>query len=274
MEKLNTKLTFYWTVLQDREFKKVVFQTVLFGHPFETVYDAQEWESEHTSEIFSEHDFEIVFDHVILHYMPTDNNVQDVYMLDEISGNLSFKSKVKKTKKKKDGTDLEETILKETIKGLEKQLEEIESSDLLRYELINSELNDLKIANLKLEIENSNLKIQLIEATKSKEPEIIKRRDYQSIWLDRSGKIYSVDFAGHEKFAREYLDEHDVLLDSGDYAYEVLQEKGWIRVLGWTDPPTFVLPEQQITPKQKTSLREYCQSQNVTYTAMPEILKE
>lgn len=47
---------------------------------------------------------------------------------------------------------------------------------------------------------------------------------------------------------------------------------GWIRILGWKDPPVFVLPTQ-INPKQKQSLREYCFSNNVNYQDYPEILK-
>jgi len=58
----NNKLTFYWTLLQDREFKKVVFQTVLPGEPFNSIYDAQDWDDEHTSEIIDKYAFELVFD--------------------------------------------------------------------------------------------------------------------------------------------------------------------------------------------------------------------
>ena len=271
MEKLNTKLTFYWTVLQDREFKKLVFQTVLPGKPFDSIYDVQEWEEERTPEFFDGYNFEIVFDHVILQYSPTDDDVQDVHIIDEIPGTLTFRSKTKKVRKKKDDSNL-----KVTIKSLEKQIEEIRSCDVIKYDLIESEYLSLELEKLNLEIENLQLKQQIIDASKEEEVEtkIPKLRQYQSIWMDRSGVVYNVGFACHEEFAQDILDKRDEKLDRSEhyYAYEVLQDEGWIRVLGWCDPPVFVLPDR-ITPSQKTALREYCQSQNVTFTAMPEILK-
>lgn len=117
-------------------------------------------------------------------------------------------------------------------------------------------------------------------ATKSK-PEVkpeIKRREYQSVWIDISGKTYKVGFANHNEFAGHWLKENDPVLykhvnnSMGRYFYEALQDKGWIRILGWTDPPNFVLPNR-ITPNQKNALRDYCVSQKVSYEFFPEILK-
>ena len=47
---------------------------------------------------------------------------------------------------------------------------------------------------------------------------------------------------------------------------------GWVRILGWKDPPVFVLPDN-ITPKQKQSLREYCLTEKLKYKDFPEVLK-
>lgn len=59
---------------------------------------------------------------------------------------------------------------------------------------------------------------------------------------------------------------------SRKYNYEILQDKGWARILGWTDPPTFVLPNK-ITPKIKLALKDYCLASDVAYKDFPEILK-
>jgi len=39
---------------------------------------------------------------------------------------------------------------------------------------------------------------------------------------------------------------------------------GWARILGWTDPPTFVLPNK-IGPKLMKAIKDYCQSNGVKY---------
>ena len=204
---MNTQITFYWPLLQDREFKQGVFQAVLPGKPFNSIYDAQEWEEERTPEIFDEYDFEIVFDHIILQYSPTDDDEQDAHIIDEIPGALIFRSKTKKARKKKD-----DTSIKTTIKSLEKQLEEIISCDAIKYDLIESEYLSLEIEKLKLEIENIQLKQQIIDASKEEEVEtkMPKSRDYQSIWMDRSGVVYNVGFACHEEFAQAILNKHDI----------------------------------------------------------------
>jgi hypothetical protein len=266
MGNLNTKIIFYWIVIENREFKKVVFQTILAGEPFNSIHDVQKWEQNKTSDIFNKYDFTIVFDHVILQYSPTYEDVHDVYPIDELQGTLNFKSKIKKVRNKKNNVNL-----KHNLKDLKKQIEEIKICDAIKYDLIESDYLKLKLKYLTLEIENIILKQQIIDT--NKKVQVDKKQEYQSIWIDRSGNIYNVGFACHEEFAQDILNKRDVELEIEEYAYVVLQNEGWIRVLGWTDPPLFVLPEQ-ITPKQKSALREYCQSQKIKYSAMPDILKE
>jgi len=54
------------------------------------------------------------------------------------------------------------------------------------------------------------------------------------------------------------------------YAYEQLQEDfGWLRILGWSDPPSFVFP-LKFTPKQKIAVRDYCMRERID---VPERLK-
>lgn len=103
------------------------------------------------------------------------------------------------------------------------------------------------------------------------------KREYQSVWIDPYGKTYAVRFAGHNDFAAHWLKENDEatyndVRSSHSYYYEELEEKGWARILGWTDPPTFVLPET-IGVKLKNSIREYCLSQKLSYLDFPEMLK-
>ncbi|MCK9574818.1 MAG: hypothetical protein WC979_02805 [Candidatus Pacearchaeota archaeon] len=109
----------------------------------------------------------------------------------------------------------------------------------------------------------------------------VVRRTYKSCWIEPSGHVHWVGFACHEEFAADYLkDNCPELCDKygfvekqfGKYHYEILQDMGWARILGWTDPPNFVLPDK-MSAAQKRSVREYCMSENVDYAAWPEILK-
>ena len=59
---------------------------------------------------------------------------------------------------------------------------------------------------------------------------------------------------------------------NGKCCHEILEILGWVRILGWKDPPSFVLPNK-ITVKQKQVLRDYCLNNEVPYNAFPEILK-
>lgn len=113
-----------------------------------------------------------------------------------------------------------------------------------------------------------------------KEPQIEtkQRREYKSAWITPYGTIYYVGFADHNNWAAHWLKQHDRTLydhvrgSIGMYYYEALQNEGWTRILGWTDPPTFVLPDV-ITPRLKGALKEYCLNQDVPYSGFPEILK-
>ena len=89
------------------------------------------------------------------------------------------------------------------------------------------------------------------------------KKDFPSCWIELNGKIHVVGHACHNDFAWEYLTKTeklttDKILGMGNYPYVVLENMGWIKVSGWTNPPSFTFPER-ITPKQRTSVKEYCQ---------------
>lgn len=95
-------------------------------------------------------------------------------------------------------------------------------------------------------------------------------------WIETNGTYHEVGWCGHNEFAREYLEklysdeEYEEL--KGFYAYEKLENLGWVRILGWKTPTCFVLPPK-ITVKQKQTLKEYCLKYKVSYSDYPEILK-
>lgn len=118
-------------------------------------------------------------------------------------------------------------------------------------------------------------KVAKTEATTVDKP---KKKEYQSVWIDPYGKTYKIGFADHNNFAGHWLKENNkeayrhVTNSFNRYYYEYLQDHGWTRILGWTDPPTFVIPSR-ISPNVKNAIREYCISQKVSYEFFPEILK-
>lgn len=137
---------------------------------------------------------------------------------------------------------------------------------------LNYQLMKIKSQNYDILKETEKLKKELKELKEEKPKP--KKKDYPSVWIDPSGQSYVVGFACHNDFAMHYLDsiqEKDTYYLSNKYAYKILQERGWIRILGWYDPPQFVIIK--VTPKQKVTLREYCIKNEVKYQDYPDILK-
>ena len=89
------------------------------------------------------------------------------------------------------------------------------------------------------------------------------RKTYPSCWVEPNGTVHTVGFGGHSKFASEYLLNDRTLSDypnSDKYAHQILEDMGWIRILGWKDPPEFHFnPNSKKTPKQIKAVKEYCQ---------------
>lgn len=154
-----------------------------------------------------------------------------------------------------------------------------EVSDITLIKTVEGRLifdDDTNYQLMKIKSENYNT-LKEIEKLKT-EQKVLEKRNYSSIWIDPFGESYNVGFAEHNEFASKWIRENlgkeiwqQILHSYGTYFYEVLEERGWIRILGWTDPPTFVY--NSINPKQKETLREYCVSNDVPYEAFPKILK-
>jgi hypothetical protein len=116
-------------------------------------------------------------------------------------------------------------------------------------------------------------KIQKIKAKKSTEAKQELKRQYDSMWIDPFGKSYVVGIAQHNNFASEWLFDNDKesyeTSYHNTYPYCVLQDKGWVRILGWTRTPSIILPIK-IGPKLKTAVKDYCISNGID---IPERLK-
>lgn len=98
-----------------------------------------------------------------------------------------------------------------------------------------------------------------------------ERKTYPSVWIDTAGTVYNVGFAQHNEFASSWFKERvsaekfAEMVHSRNYMYEFLEEEGWVRVLGWCDPPVFSLPKK-LTVKQKNALKDYCLDNGVDYS--------
>lgn len=105
-------------------------------------------------------------------------------------------------------------------------------------------------------------------------------------WIKPSGQFIAVGYMGHNTYASEYfkklygpdeyLDKLDELVGYG-YPYQALHQKGWIRLLTWTDGQTKALGDcvsndgrlDTINPalnsNQKETLQEWCMDNNFKY---------
>jgi len=235
----NTKITFFCTQLQQGIFEKIIFEIIIDDENINDLDDAKHWLDDSTIDaIYREFDLDIVFDWVIINVAKTSEACHDIDDIKRIEGRLSF------TKKR---------ILKS---------KETSSKYFLSPKEYQAKLNLLAKAKAK-------------EAGLSAPP---PKKEYRSCWIDTSGKTHWVGFAMHNEYASDWLERHDnevyhkIIKSYSKYHYEELENRGWIKILGWTDPPCFVLPDS-ISPKQKQTLREYCVNQNVVYASWPEILK-
>jgi len=279
---MNTKITFYYTDFKYGEFRKTIFETIIEGIPFEDINDAIEWEENDIFDsIWSEFDFSLIFDRIVMGYEETEKPIKDVEIIKHEVGTLTFgKKKIKKSSK--------DLIISES-KSIDKSLEEIEKSiDLYREETkkIGAETEQLREERLGLEKKTKEIEksIDVIKSETKKivaETKIIKRlkkkekekKEYTSCWIEPDGTVHELAFAQHNEFASVWLQERiglSAMVHDSRYAYEQLQEDfGWLRILGWSDPPSFVFP-LKFTPKQKIAVRDYCMRERID---VPERLK-
>ena len=129
---------------------------------------------------------------------------------------------------------------------------------------------DIKAQNRRLKRELAKAK----EPPKAVVPKI-ERKEYTSCWIDPFGEQFDMfGVAQHNEFAHETLEGRykktlSEINDDNRYPYEILQDMGWARILGWTDPPTFVLPTK-MNVSQKRAIKDYCLYERLSF---PERLK-
>lgn len=216
------------------------------------IVDLHDWLDHRISFLCDLFDFSLCFDWVVIHSKKTKEPVSRFTILQSIVGKLNFDPpKVKEIETRIEEVTADVINLKnETIALLKKQIE-------TRKRI--SELDAAKIKRLESQI-----------ATPAK-------KENRSCWIDKHGNTHYVGFAKHEEFASDWFEENEPEKFTreerdGRYFYEMLEEKGWIKVVGWSNPVCFVITKNP-TVKQKQALREYCMSEEIPYKDYPEILK-
>jgi hypothetical protein len=231
---MNTRILFYCINLEHGDFTKIVFETVISDSDIDSTIDAVNWVDDNISVHYDQFELDCVVDWIVLSYESTDDLPKETEVVKTISGKLVFEDDI--------------------------------NSHYIKLGKLTSEINKLKTET------------EAIKKEKAQKEKPRLRKEYPSVWMDSSGEVYEVGFANHNEFAAEWLEENDieayrrVLHAHSRYYYEELQDLGWIRILGWSDPPSFVI-QKRVTVKQKQSLRDYCLNNEVPYTAFPEILK-
>lgn len=246
---MNTKIAFYLTGFSGRDIIKNVYECITDNDIYDTS-DAQDFIDTQLTKILDDSNISICFDCVILYVKKTTIKKPSISLIKTVYGVLSFpvRRKQRNVKSKANNNIIPDE--QDSIDYLQKQI------DALTALKLESKTIELETVKIKLEI----AKIQNENLTK----ELNKSKDYRSCYIKPNGEIIYVGFAQHESWASEYLQERegDDWMDfkDGNYSYVILENEGWVRILGWTDPPTFSLPEH-ITPKQKRSIKEYCQTE-------------
>ena len=239
---MNARILFYCTNVDRNGFSKIIFETILPEGVINFTEDANDWVDNNISNHYDKFDLEFVIDWFVSLYEPTNIDLKDTEIYKTVQGKLIFQ----------DEADFHYYELGKTVSEKNKA---------------KAEIKKLKDAE------------KLKKASKSvkKQNDVNLKKDYPSVWIEPGGEVHVVGFANHNEFARDWLSENDKetyeeVHSHFTYYYEVLQDKGWIRILGWTDPPTFVITGR-VSPKQRIALKDYCLGSEVPYQAFPEILK-
>ena len=150
----------------------------------------------------------------------------------------------------------------------DKKPTEVKNIKVIPGKLVFEDNLDQEILKTKGDIYDINKEIK-----KNKE-EPKEEKKYPSVWIKTDGTRQEVGFAEHNSFAINYLKEnypkkYQEYQDSNKYAHEILEDMGWIRVLGWAKPPKFVI--SKLNPKTKKAIKDYCQQYGVPY---PERIKD
>lgn len=233
---MNTKIIFYCIDNSHNQFTKIIFETILPGNCIEDKTCAVDWVDENISKHYNQFDLDCVLKWDVLFYESTNDEPKNTEIIKTVDGHLFFE----------------------------------DSIDWLYY----------RIGKAKEETRQIKKKTRKIK----KELNLKLKKDYPSVWIEPNGEVHELGFAQHEAFASDWLKDNEPEIFESKFGfnidtkyrysccYEILQDLGWLRILGWKDPPDFVLPNK-ITVKQKQSLRNYCLNNEVPYHAFPELLK-
>jgi hypothetical protein len=241
---MNTKITFSCTNINPHGITKIIFEAITDEDIND---DAIGWVDDNISKHYDEFELDFVLDWNVISCVEVEDDVKETKIINTVDGKLIFE----------------------------------DSIDWSYYRIgkYNFEIKQIKKETKKIKAETKKLK----EKTKNVPP-LKSKKDYPSVWIEPSGEVHELGFAQHEEFASDWLQENEPQIFEakfgftgkdkyeGKYCYEILQVLGWVRILGWKDPPCFVI-ESRITVKQKTALRDYCLNNEVPYNAFPEILK-
>lgn len=234
---MNTKIIFSCIEVNHNGFTKIVFETILSGNSIHSISDANDWVDDNISKHYYDFELEYVLDWFVLLFEHTDNETKETEIIKTVNGKLIFE----------------------------------DDDDYHYYELG-------KVVHEKNEVKHEIKKIKKEIKDKKNNQSTKKKKEYPSVWIQPTGEVHEVGFACHNDFASDWLEQHDkktyekVLNGLSSYYYEALQDLGWIRILGWSEPPIFVITGR-VTPKQRITLKDYCLKNNVPYDAFPEILK-
>lgn len=241
---MNTKIKFYCINISQGEIKKIIFEAITNE---DIINDAIGWVDNNVDYHYNEFDLDFVIDWNVISCVETKTKVSNTKIVKTIDGHLFFE----------------------------------DSIDWIYYRIgkYSEQTRQIKKETRKIKKENKILHEKLKNV-----PPLAKKKDYPSVWIEPSGDVHEVGFANHEGFASDWLQENEPDIFEakfgftgedkyeGKYCHEILEILGWVRILGWKDPPNFVLPNK-ITVKQKLVLRDYCLNNEVPYHAFPEILK-
>lgn len=241
---MNTKITFSCANVTSSGVTKLIFESITNE---DIIDDAIGWVDNNVSRHCEQFDLYLVLEWDVVSSVETEEDVKDSEIINAIKGHLFFE----------------------------------DSIDWQYYRIgkANFETKQIKKETRKIAKETKILKEKLKNV-----PPLCPKKDYPSVWIDNIGETHYLNFAEHESFASDWLDKNEPEIFSSKfelgkknkyndkYSHEILQDLGWIRILGWTDPPNFVITNR-VTPKQKQALKSYCLNYEVPYHAFPEILK-
>jgi len=258
---MKTKIIFYLTTYEQGHFSKCVFECIV-DEIFDESWEVEDYIDSQLSNIINEFILDVIFDRIIIDYKEIKSNNIGIRLLRTEKGTLQFET-----------NELTKDTIVKTIKSDKTDIKDIEREYKILREKVEKKLlvldkKEIELLQFENELLRKDLKLRQEELDKSK----IVKKDNMSCWIDLSGTVYEVGLAEHNSFASDYLEEligNEALIDYHGYPYELLQEKGWIRILGWTDPVSFVFANK-ITPKQKQAVRDYCANERI---GLPEELK-